>query len=176
MWNNRRLLLGLAAAAYSFSSAGQTIREYPPYGGGPLAGISVGEVIRPDNGAHILGLKPSKANASPIPLQDRPAIQAFIEAFEKRDLSKLNGFLDKDVKLQPCPHGFYSACGPSLPLTNLKVGEDCTFNTPYYLGDHVVRLEWLFKGILWYWSEVNLKNGKIRLVRMHPADVPPNSL
>jgi hypothetical protein len=60
----------------------------------------------------------------------------------------------------------------------LKVTEDCTFNTPYFLHDQdssgrdEVRLEWLFKGALWYWSEVYLSHGKIQLVRTHPADMP----
>jgi hypothetical protein len=175
MSKNLRTLLALTTLIYSSASAAP-IREYPPYRGGPLAGISVGEVVRPDNGNHVIGLKPSKPNASPIPVQDEPAVHAFVDAFENRDLSKLNGFLDRGAKLEPCHGGFYDSCGSKVLLTELKVTEDCTFNTPYYLGDHTVRLEWLFKGALWYWSEVFLKNGKIRLVRMHRPAIPPNSL
>jgi hypothetical protein len=149
-------------------------RERPPYRGGLLDGIYVGEVMRPDNGVRFFGLKPSKPNASPVPARDAPAVGAFMDAFEHKDLSRLNGYVTKDVQQEHCGHGFYSACGPKRPLSELKVAEDCTFNTPYYLGDHTVRLEWLYRGTLWYWSEVYLSDGRIRLVRTHPADMPPD--
>src|SRR5690242_6474014 len=124
-------LLGVVMLACPVLSMAQPIREYRTYRGGPLAGISVGEVIRPDNGHHILGLKPSGPNASPIPAKDEPAVQAFMDAFTKHDPTRLSGFLEDSAKLQPCPRGFYSRCGSLVPLTTLKVTEDCTFNTPY---------------------------------------------
>ncbi|MBA2466454.1 MAG: hypothetical protein H0V46_02470 [Sphingomonas sp.] len=130
--------------------------------------------MRPDNGLRFVGLKPSKANASPVPAQDAPAIRAFIVAFEQRDLSRLNGFLTKSAGQQVCGHGFYAPCGAKRPFSELKVAEKTTFNTPYYLGGHKVRLEWLYRGELWYWSEVDLSGGTIKLVRTHPADMPPD--
>lgn len=167
------VIIGLIAALTPLR-ANAGVEPGRSYRGGPLDGIYVGEVIRPDNGVRIIGLKPSKPNASPVPAKDMPALQAFINAFEHRDLSKLDGFVAKNAGQQACAHGFYGMCGPIRPLSELRIAEDCTFNTPYYLGNGKVRLEWLFRGELWYWSEVNLSDGKIRLVRTHPADMPPN--
>ena len=96
-----------------------------------------------------------------------------MDALQHRDVAKLDGFLTKNAGQQTCGHGFYAGCSPKQPFSELKVVEATTFNTPYYLGDHNVRLEWLYKGELWYWSEVYLSKGKIRLVRTHPADMPP---
>jgi hypothetical protein len=167
------LFAGLAAGLVPLQ-AHAAIKPGSSYRGGPLDGVHVGEVVRPDNGNRIFGLKPSTPNASPVPAKDVPAVRAFVDAFEHRELSRLDGFLAKNAAQQVCGHGFYGSCGRSLPISELKVAEDCTFNTPYYLGDDEVRLEWLFKGELWYWSEVYLSDGKIRLVRTHPADMPPD--
>ena len=167
------LLAGLAAALVPIQ-AYAAVKPGSSYRGGPLDGIYVGEVVRPDNGHRFIGLKPSKPNASPVPTKDLRAVQALIDALEHRDASRMDGFLTKNAGQQGCAHGFYGGCGPVRPFSELKVAEDCTFNTPYYLGDGRVRLEWLFKGELWYWSEVNLSDGKIRLVRTHPADMPPD--
>lgn len=142
--------LGIAVAAIlcPFQSIAQGAPERHPFRGGPLDGVRVGEVIRPDNGVRIVGLKPSLPNASPLPPQDEPAVRAFVEAFERRDISKLDGFLTKNAAQRICGHGFYAGCGPKRPFSELKVGEETTFNTPYYLGNHAVRLEWLFRGEL----------------------------
>jgi len=152
----------------------QGAQEREPFHGGPLDGVRVGEIVRPDNGVRIVGLKPSLPNASPLPSEDMPAVQAFVDAFERKDITRLNWFLTKNAAQQTCGHGFYAGCAPKRPFSELKVVEETTFNTPYYLGNHAVRLEWLFKGELWYWSEVYLSDGKIRLVRTHPADMPPD--
>lgn len=156
-----------------------TIRPYSarvvswlPYRGGSLDGLGVGQVARPDNGASVISLTPSTPNASPIPTRDMPAVQAFMDAFQKRDPSKLHGFVTDDVKLQSCTQGYNDPCEGPVDFEQVQVGTECAFNTPYYLGNQVVRLEWLLKGVMWYWSELYMTEGKIRFVRVHRPDVP----
>jgi hypothetical protein len=168
----------IATNYYRLASAARTNprTESKPkrYSGGPLDGIPIGVVVRPDNSTHFVGLKPSEPNASPVPTKDEPALRALMEAFQQRDVSKLNGFLAKNAGMEFCGHGFYASCSLLQSFSQLKMIEDCSFNTPYYLGNNEVRLEWLFNGELWYWSEVFLSNGKIVAVRTHPADMPPD--
>lgn len=142
------------------------------YQAGPLRGMGVGYVVRPDNGVRAINLTPSSPNASPIPAEDVRAVQAFMDAFQQGDRSKLQNFLTDDAKMQACMRRHNDPCDNPVGFDRVGVGTQCTFNTPYYLGNHVVRLEWLFKGVVWYWSELHLTDGKISFVRMHRPDVP----
>ena len=171
----RRLIGLLIALGLGLASGEVTAQGRRVFQGGPLDGVGVGEVVRPDNGVRIVGLLPSAANASPVPQEDQAAINAFISAFQSRDFSRLEGFLARRARQQICPRGFSGGCDTPEPLEALRVVEDCTFNTPYYLGNHTVRLEWLYQGALWYWSIVSLERGRIRSVRTYRADVPPGS-
>lgn len=146
--------------------------QWSRYQGGPLDGLGVGLVTRPDNGARIINLMPSIANASPIPAEDVPAVQAFVDAFQRRDRSKLEGFLTNDAAVQSCMQRNTDECEKPVEFDRVQVGTECTFNTPYYLGNQVIRLEWLLNGVLWYWTELHMAEGKIRLVRVHRPDVP----
>lgn len=142
------------------------------YQSGPLRGMGVDFVVRPDNGVRAINLTPSSPNASPIPAEDARAVQAFMDAFQQRDRSKLQGFLTDDAKLQACMRRYDEPCDKPVGFERVQVGTECTFNTPYYLGNHVVRLEWLLKGVMWYWTELHLTDGKISFVRVHRPEVP----
>jgi hypothetical protein len=54
----------------------------------------------------------------------------------------------------------------------VKFSEKVRANTPYYMPDHKVRVEWLYGDALFYISMLRLKNGRIDSVTTAPAWAP----
>jgi hypothetical protein len=140
-----------------------------PFKGGPLDGLSVGEVVTPD-GKRFRGLLPSKPNASPIPDSSRLATEAFIVWHEDGSNPALKPYLrpraigvECSDQNRPCQRG---------PFRSVKFFEKVSANTPYYMPDHTVRVEWLYGDALFYISTLKLKNGRIASINSAPAWAP----
>jgi hypothetical protein len=67
------------------------------------------------------------------------------------------------VQDQPCRESRF---------TSLKFGEATRANTPYYMADRSVRVEWLYGDALFYISTLTLEGGRIASVQTAPAWMP----
>jgi hypothetical protein len=137
--------------------------------GGPLDGLAVGEVVAPD-GQRFKGLLPSKPGASPIPAAMRAAADAFITRHEDASSPLLKPYLARRATSVEC-RDQNRAC-QSGPYKSLKFAEHVRANTPYYMPDHTVRVEWLYGDALFYISTLTLENGRITSVTTAPAWLP----
>lgn len=137
--------------------------------GGPLDGLQVGEVVTPD-GQRYRGLTPSRPGASPVPEAIRAATEAFIASHEDATSARLKPHLRPGAVAVECAKQD-APCRRS-PFTSLKFFEKVTANTPYYMPDRTVRVEWLYGDALFYISTLRLKNGRIASVTTAPAWMP----
>jgi hypothetical protein len=152
----------------------QSATKDEPFVGGPLDGISVGQLIRVRNGQPDVGLKPSQPNASPIPARFEAAVQGLLAAYQAHDIVGQRSFLTKSAKGELCPEGITGECGTVGPLFQDQFKEHCEHNTPYYVRDSgEVRIEWLCNGELWYISYLRVRDDKVSHVRTAVAYVPP---
>jgi hypothetical protein len=137
--------------------------------GGPLDGLAVGEVVTPD-GRRYRGLTPSRPDASPVPEASRPATEAFIASHENAAGARIKPYLRTDVVAILCSKQDLP-CRRSA-FKSLKFAEDVRANTPYYMPDHTVRVEWLYGDALFYISTLRLKKGRIASITTAPAWMP----
>ncbi len=140
-----------------------------PFQGGPLDGLQIGDAVTPD-GRRFRGLIPSRPNASPVPEAMRAAVEAFITGHEDVSRAPLQPYLRRGavsiecrVQNQPCRRSRFAS---------LTFGEKTRANTPYYMKDRSVRVEWLYGDALFYISTVTLKGGLIASVETAPAWLP----
>jgi hypothetical protein len=144
------------------------------FDGGPLDGIVLGTLVQAD-GKPGFGLKPSLPNTSPLPGKYAAPIQGFLDAYERKQPERYQAYFSPDAKSQFCDGPVTNNCYASEPFEDLPVEEHCQPNTPYFMGsggDYQVRLEWVFKGQLYYISFVTLKNSRISKVITARAKPP----
>jgi hypothetical protein len=158
--------LGAAPAALPPVSVGNASGKFR---GGPLDGLQVGEVVTPD-GRQYRGLTPSRPGASPVPEAILAATEAFIAWHEDGTAARLRPHLRSGVVAIECVKQD-RPCRRS-PFTSLKFAEKVRANTPYYMPDHTVRVEWLYGDALFYISTLRLKKGRIASVTTAPAWMP----
>jgi hypothetical protein len=145
-----------------------TIPDGRRFGGGPYAGLGIGEVVTPD-GKTFRGLLPSEPKASPVRSDDAAAIEAFISGHAAPSSNPLVGYLSDDAIIAVCiKEG--DPCSTNTKPTSF--GEPVTANTPYRLENGHVRVEWLYGTALYYVSDITLKNHKIAVVKTQPAWMP----
>lgn len=167
------LLVVVALAAAPVAAHAQDVVKDQPFQGGPLSGIVMGPLVRVGNGNHVVGLKPSAPNAAPVPAKFVTAVEGLLRAYDAKDEAALRNFLTADASGEVCPRGMGGPCNPMPPLLTQHFAEHCDHNTPYFMGNNQVRIEWLYRGELWYISFLDFGEGKISHIRTLVAEVPP---
>jgi hypothetical protein len=140
-----------------------------PFQGGPLDGLQIGDAVTPD-GRRFRGLIPSRPNASPVPKAMRPAVEAFVAGHGDASGAPLRPYLRPGAVSIECPVQ-NRPCRRSR-FASLTFGETTRANTPYYMKDRSVRVEWLYGDALFYISTLKLKGGRIASVETAPAWLP----
>jgi hypothetical protein len=158
-----------AAGGQSLPPVAVGTPEETRFSGGPLDGLSIGDVVTP-NGHHFRGLVASKANASPIRAEDSDAVEAFVKFHAAGPASELGRYLAANANFTEC-HRQATSCDINETKT-LTFGEPVVANTPYLMSDGSVRVEWLYGSALYYISTIELDNGKIVSVSTSPAWMP----
>jgi hypothetical protein len=170
-----RLVLLLAAALSAVPMAAHALDkiEDRTFNGGPFDGIRYGPLVRIGNGVHVTGLKPSAPNAAPLPPALATLVEGLLKAYEAGDEANFRKYLTKGAEGEVCPQGIAGPCNKKPPLFTAHFAEICAHNTPYFMGRDQVRIEWLYKGELWYISYLDFQNGKVSRIRTLVAEMPP---
>jgi hypothetical protein len=172
-----RTILILAAALIAVAPASSQTKMPPKdltLEGGPWDGIVVGPLVRARDGKAGFGLKPSLANAAPAPAALAPQVEALIRAYRVGDRAHFKAILAPDATAELCRKGMFGDCRSTSLLFEEQFAEHCAANTPYFLKENgQIRLEWLYKGQLYYISYLNFRGGKVTHIKTIIADVPP---
>jgi hypothetical protein len=140
--------------------------------GGPWDGLTVGDVTRP-NGRRQRGLMPAAPGASPPPPADAKIVAAFLEAYRNEPVGSFKSSVAVGPNNLACPSVGRLACTLLGDFTELPFGEPTVPNTPFYLkASDRIRIEWMYKGMLYYISWLSVRNGKIVEIDTTPADIP----
>jgi hypothetical protein len=158
--------LMLAAPAHAQGKVGDPEITFH---GGLFDGLVIGDVVRPDNHLRMRGLKISVPGSSPLGPDAKAAVAGFVRAYEKGS-NRFAPFATADAVSIWCED--LAHCGQPLKLRRLPFGEKCVANVPYLTPDGQVRIEWSYKGMLYYVSWLKLRGGKISEVRTYRAEIP----
>jgi hypothetical protein len=144
------LLLALLAAAPAPPA--------PPditFRGGALAGLRMTVPSVPP-----ARLKPSLPNASPLPPEDARAVSGLLSAYRSRRPADFAPYVSPIASSAICEDLSESHCRSIGRFTRFPFAERCVPNTPYSLGGHVARVEWLCGGELSYVTWLTLDGDK----------------
>jgi len=168
------LLLVAALVAAPVAAHAQDSAKDTTFHGGPLDGIGMGQVTFVSTGTVGLGLRPSAPNASPLPAVLAQPVGGILKAYEGRDETALAGYFAREATAELCLKGMAGECTKANLSFSSQFAEHCDHNTPYFMKDKgQVRIEWLYKGQLYYISFLDMRDGKITHIRTLVADVPP---
>jgi hypothetical protein len=159
----------MALSAAPARSQGQVGDPEVTFHGGLFDGLVIGDVVRPDNHRRLRGLKISVPGSSPAPAEAQAAVTGFVDAYEK-GTNRFGPFVTADAVSILCQDLVH--CGPPVRLSELPFVEKCSANVPYLTPDGRVRIEWSYKGMLYYVSWLKLRDGKIAEVETYRADIP----
>ncbi|NIJ20073.1 hypothetical protein FHS95_001765 [Sphingomonas naasensis] len=168
-----RLLLAAALVAAPVAAHAQDKTKGTTFNGGPLDGIVMGPVVFVSDGKTHFGLKPSKADASPLPATLAAPVAALLKAYDTKDEAALTAMFTADAGAELCPKGMGGDCDPTTLSFAKQFSEHCDHNTPFLMKDGQVRIEWLYKGQLYYISFLDFAGDKVSHVRTLVAEVPP---
>ena len=160
--------MGLAAAP--LTGHAQDAAKQPTLHGGPLDGIVLVEVSGADGKPH-LHMKPSLQNASPLSGTLVDAVTRLLAAYDAGDRDRFRGMLTADVVTEICSPA--SGCGTGEPFFAAQFAEHCDRNTPYFMSEsQQVRIEWICRDRLSYFSFLTFRNGKVSHLKTMDAVVP----
>ena len=145
------------------------------FNGGPIDKIVLGPLVKA-NGEAGFGLKPSAANVSPVPEPQASIIAGLLRAYDNGTPDAYRAFVTTDATSTQGEGLIIQNCRAARPFRDIPFTEHCTTNTPFYEGgsDHSVRLEWIYKGQLYYLF-VKFREGKIASIvttRATPPSLP----
>jgi hypothetical protein len=168
----RWLFITLAALLWAVTDARAQGNVGDPdvtFHGGLYAGLVIGDVVRPDNGERMRGLKVSTPGSSEVPPPGRAAVEGFLRAY-RTGRGGYSAFLTDDAVGIWCDD--FVHCTAPAKFRGLPFAEKSSANTPYLVPDGRVRIEWSYKGMLYYLSWLTLRGDKISKVETRRAEIP----
>jgi hypothetical protein len=139
---------------------------------GPWDGLTIGDVTRP-SGTHQRGLKPSVRGSSPLPAAEAKVVAAFLDAYRNGRLESFKSSVAVGPNNRACPAWENVTCTLLGDFDGLPFGEKAVPNAPFYLkASDRIRIEWVYRGMLYYVSWMSVRNGKIVDIDTAPADIP----
>jgi len=139
--------------------------------GGPLDQLVLGPLVTAD-GQPGFGLKPSSPGVAPVPEPMLAVVTGLLRAYELGKKGSYQPYLAADATGTWCEGPMTENCREAVSFDGFTFGEHCVANTPFYEGGSDVRLEWSYKGQLYYISFVKFSGGKIQSVVTTRASVP----
>jgi hypothetical protein len=140
--------------------------------GGPWDGLRIGDVTRP-NGKQQRGLIPAAPGASPLPETEARVVAAFLNAYRSGTVGRFKSTVALGPNNRACSAAGHLECTLLGDFDGLPFGEQTVPAAPYYLkASDRIRIEWVYKGMLYYISWLSVRNGKIVEIYTSPADIP----
>lgn len=139
---------------------------------GPWDGLKIGDVARPD-GKRQRGLMPTEPGASPLPQAEARVVAAFLDTYRSGSAGSFKSSVAVGSNNRACNAAGRLDCVLLGDFTHLPFEEQTVPNEPYYLkASNRIRIEWVYKGMLYYLSWLSVRNGKIVEIDTSPADIP----
>ena len=163
----RGVLLAACLSLIATSAQGQDAKAR--IDGGPAQGMLMGKVVSTEGEFQLVALEPSLPDASPIPTELRASVDALLVGDRSKDFTPLRGMLADAAYTRFCPLDERTMCEPDHPFDGFAVPERDRANTPYYMPDGRVRIEWLAGNEVRFMSFLVFANGKLKSVETAPA-------
>jgi hypothetical protein len=143
-----------------------------PLTGGPAAGMYPGDVVARGNGISLVALKASRPNASPVPAPLAAIVDALLKSNAAGEQQLPNALVADGALSEFCPATDKVFCESPTRIKTFALPERDDFNTPYYLADGDVRIEWMRGTDVRYLTFLEFQNGRVRHLRTILATIP----
>lgn len=140
--------------------------------GGPMAGMFRGPEIAAGGRSLGISLLPSRPNASRPSADVAAALRTILDAEAAGDMTRARRLIADGAKMSFCSGETVAGCRAAVPFEGFAIPGSTQANTPYALGDGLVRVEWISQGRAAFVSFVRFTDGKLAAVRTGPAVIP----
>lgn len=139
---------------------------------GPMAGMFRGPPLVVEGRTLGTSLLPSPTDAAPPSAAIAAALRAILDAEAAGDIAAAQDAIAPNATMRFCPAQTVDGCRPAVAFAGFAIPGTAQANTPYALGNGIVRVEWISEGRAAYVSFARFVDGKLAVVRTGPALIP----
>jgi hypothetical protein len=145
-----------------------------PIQAGPAEGLCFGEELGRDGEFQILGLRPSGADAIPLPPHLAPIVDQLLRTYGSKSRAFPKTLLSPNATGEICtPADLEKSldCMKPSPLFSWRLGPGFKTEPPFLMNDGRVRIAWSLSGKLVLFSFVRFSGDKVQDIDTGPAQV-----